>query len=241
MSRVAWIPAVLFVLAVPLFLVAASVSWAVNDSGLYQRGFAKYDISLYTGISDSDLRQAGADLRHYFNSDDEPLVLRSRVFGVEKEVFNQREVQHMGDVKRLVRGVYTVAVASGTYLLAIVVAGCSWQRRRFGGTLAWLALWGGALTLALVFAFGLFAAAGFEALFLKFHQLSFSNDLWQLDPSTDYLVIMFPEGFWFDATVYVATLAVVGAVLLTGISGGYLTYYRWRARSGQRVPFGPPT
>ena len=112
MSRVAWIPAVLFVLAVPLFLVTASVSWAVNDPGVYQRGFAKYDISLHTSISNADLRQAGTDIRHYFNSSDEPLALRSRVFGVEQEVFNQREVRHMRDVKRLVRRVYTVALTA---------------------------------------------------------------------------------------------------------------------------------
>ena len=240
MSRVAGIPAILFVLALPLFLVTASVSWAVNDPGVYQRGFAKYDISLYTGISNADLRQAGTDIRHYFNSSDEPLALRSRVFGAEQSVFNQREVQHMLDVKRLIRGVYAVAVASGIYLLATIAAGFAWRRRRFVGTLAWLSLWGGGLTLALVFAIGVFALTGFEALFLKFHQLSFSNDLWRLDPSTDYLVIMFPEGFWFDAAMSVATLTLVSAVLLTAVSGGYLTYCRWRLRVRQRASCGSP-
>ena len=31
--------------------------------------------------------------------------------------------------------------------------------------------------------------------------LSFANDLWQLDPRTDYLVRMVPQGFWLGATV----------------------------------------
>lgn len=230
MSRLTWIPAALFVIAVPLFLVTASVTWAVNYPNLYHQGFAKYDISLYTGITEDDLGQAGADIRHYFNSGEEPLVLRSRVFGVEQEIFNQREVQHMRDVKRLIRGVYAAAIGTTVYLLTMAVASFLWQRRHFIEVLARLCLGGGVLTLALVLGVGLFALLGFDTLFLKFHQLSFSNDFWQLDPRTDYLVIMFPQGFWFDATMFVATLAVGGAVLLTAVPGGYLIYRRFSRR-----------
>ena len=46
-------------------------------------------------------------------------------------------------------------------------------------------------------------------------------------PRTDYLLIMFPLGFWFDATMRVATTAIGGALLLASSSGGYLLYRRW--------------
>ena len=226
MSRVDRIQAVLFVIAVPLFLVAVSVTWVVNDPGVYNRGFDKYSISLATEITDDDLRQVGADIRHYFNSSDEPLVVRTAVFGVEQEVFNDREVRHMRDVKRLVRGVYLVAIGSGAYLLTMVAVGLLGRRRYFLPTLARLCLWGGGLTLGLVLSVGLFALVGFDNLFQVFHQLSFSNDLWRLDSRTDYLVRIFPEDFWFDATMFVATLAVGGAVVLMAVSGGYLLYRR---------------
>jgi len=234
-SRFARIAAVLFIIAVPLFLVSASVTWAVNDPNVYHRGFAKYQISLYTGITEVDLRQVGAEIRHYFNSSDEPLVLRSRVFGEEQEIFDHREVYHMRDVKRLIRGVYAVAVGSGVYLLGAAIARFCWQRHHFVETLARLCLWGGVSTLALVLGVGLFALVGFDTLFLKFHQLSFANDFWQLDPQTDYLVIMFPQGFWLDATMYVAALTAGGAALLTGISGGYLLHHRLKSQSDQEV------
>ena len=55
----------LFVVCIPLFLIAASVTWAVNDAGLYRRGFEKYDIARYSGITDADLNRVGADLRRY--------------------------------------------------------------------------------------------------------------------------------------------------------------------------------
>jgi integral membrane protein (TIGR01906 family) len=220
---------VIFIVAVPLFLVTGSVTWAVNDPSVYNRGFEKYSISLFTGITDADLRQAGADLRRYFNSNEEPLELRARVFGEEREIFNQREVAHMRDVKGLIRGVYFFAGLSALYLLEAIAGGFWKFRRAFLDRLARLLWWGGGLTLALVVVVGLFALLGFDALFLTFHQLSFSNDFWQLDPRRDYLIIMFPQGFWFDATMRVATTAVAGAIILTGISGIYLLYRRWKS------------
>lgn len=225
--------AALFVAAVPLLLVTGAVAWAVNDPGLYQRGFEKYNVSLRTGITDSDLRQIGADIRRYFNSTEEPLEVTARVFGEEREIFSQREVVHMRDVKGLVWGVYWAAGLSALYLLGLSAGGFIWLRRGFFENLAFLTLWGGLLTLALVVAVGLFALIGFDALFLKFHQLSFSNDFWQLDPRRDYLVMLFPQGFWFDATMRVAVMAVGSALVLVGISGAYLLYRRWTRLPGR--------
>lgn len=220
--------AVLFVLAVPLSLIAGGVAWEVNDPGMYDNGFDKYSISLRTGISDTDLRLVGAELRNYFNSNNEPLLVRTQVYGEEREIFNQREVAHMRDVKWLIQRVYLAALLSAAFLAATVAVGFTRYGGQFWQMLARLALGGGGLTVALVLAFGVLALVGFDRLFLMFHQISFSNDLWQLDPRTDYLLIMFPQGFWLDATVRVATTAVVGGAILAGPSAIYLLIRWWR-------------
>ncbi len=230
MNRVAWVPAFLFVFAVPLFLVTASVAWAFNDPGVYNRGFQKYRISLTTGITEEDLRQVAGQIRHYFNSTDEPLLVKTQVYGEERELFNPREVQHMRDVKRLVWWVYAAAALSGIYLLSATSWGIVLNGRGFLGVLAQRIIRGVALMGILVVAVGIFALAGFDTLFLRFHQLAFTNDLWQLDPRRDYLVIIFPQGFWFDATMRVVALTVAGAVALTLASGGYLL---WSRRAGK--------
>ena len=62
----------------------------------------------------------------------------------------------------------------------------------------------------------------FDQVFLAFHRVSFANDFWKLDPSRDYLVMMFPEGFWFDCTLSVIVLIIGGAVLLSVVGLGYL-------------------
>jgi integral membrane protein (TIGR01906 family) len=227
MGRVGLVLWALFIIAVPLFLITGSVTWAFNSPGLYNDGFEKYSISPISGITDADLRQVGADLRHYFNSGDEPLQVRTRIFGQEQDLFNDREVAHMRDVKRLVWGVYILALVSAVYLAAMVVAGFVMQRGRFAAHLARRALWGGGLTLVLLVVFGLVALTGFDSLFLKFHQLSFANDFWQLNPRTDYLVRIFPQGFWFDTTMWVAVRAISGALVLTMAGSAYLVFRRY--------------
>jgi integral membrane protein (TIGR01906 family) len=225
------------VLAVPaclLFLVAGSVAWAVNDAGLYRNGFERYNTAQRSGIQHADLVRIGRDLRTYFNTTVEPLAVRAPVYGLERDIFNAREVAHMYDVKRLVRGTYGVAIGSGVWIIAVVLLGLAIRRNQFASTAARTAIWAGSVTLAAVVGVGLATLFGFERLFLLFHQLSFANDLWILDPRTDYLLIMFPGGFWFDATMRVALTSVLGAVLLVSVGVGILAYGRWTL--GRRPP-----
>ncbi|MCH7944996.1 MAG: DUF1461 domain-containing protein, partial [Armatimonadetes bacterium] len=103
-------------------MIAASVTYAINDAGLYEGGFQRYQVSDITVITGPDLVQAGAELRQYCNSRREPLSVRTRIFGVDQELFNQREELHMADVKRLIWGVYALGFITGTYLLIFTVA-----------------------------------------------------------------------------------------------------------------------
>lgn len=283
-GRLAAVPAGLFILAVPVFLICAAVSWAFNNPALYSGGFEKYRIAQRSGISEAGLEQVAAELRAYFNSTAEPLQIHAHIFGEVRPLFNAREVAHMRDVKRLVWWVYLAAAVSGVWLLA--VAGWKlarqWRQRSGGGygngdaashpqygggnetagpqptsgggdgngeaasqltpadgvaarrrrrspgdELAWLLLLGGGLTALLLAGFGLLALAGFDTLFLRFHELAFSNDFWRLDPRRDYLVLLFPQNFWFDATIWFSLRALAGGLLLAAAGGGWLA---WRRR-----------
>jgi integral membrane protein (TIGR01906 family) len=72
------------------------------------------------------------------------------------------------------------------------------------------------------------AMIDFDEFFLQFHLISFANDLWLLDPTKDYLIMLFPQGFWFDATMFCALGTVVMALVLAGVAGGYLLITRKR-------------
>ena len=223
-------PSALFVIAVFLLLITASVTYAVNELRLYGYGFDKWDISQKTGIERDELGSIAHQIRAYFNSTSEPLEIRATIFSEERDLFNRREVIHMKDVKHLIWGVYLVGWLSLAYLLGSAALGLRRHGRSYILPMARNLLWGSGVTVGFVLGVGLAALVGFDRLFLFFHQVSFTNDFWMLDPRSDYLVILFPEGFWYDATMFVGLLAVMGAVVIGTASGGYLAARRMRER-----------
>ncbi|GIW07497.1 MAG: hypothetical protein KatS3mg060_2302 [Dehalococcoidia bacterium] len=90
---------------------------------------------------------------------------------------------------------------------------------------------GAGLTLALFTVLGLLALGDFDAFWTQFHVLSFSNDLWVLDPRTDYMSRLYPVPFWFDAVLDAVGRSVGAALVLLAVAAGYL---RWSARRLER-------
>ncbi|MBA7656032.1 hypothetical protein ES703_63945 [subsurface metagenome] len=212
----------LFMLCLPVLLLTASIGWAVNSLWLYQYGFEKYSVSQTTGLAEAELEKAARGLISYFNSDEEDISLAVVKDDQPFELFNQREVLHLRDVKGLIWLDYWVLL--GTLLYALTYAGFSlfWRRKRYWRRLAWGVVGGGGATLAFMLALRLGTLLGFDQLFLQFHLISFTNPFWQLDPTKDYLIMLFPQGFWYDATLFCALATVVGAVVLGGVAGVYL-------------------
>jgi integral membrane protein (TIGR01906 family) len=88
---------------------------------------------------------------------------------------------------------------------------------------------GGGITLALMLALGLGILFGFSQLFWQFHVISFSNEFWLLDPTKDYLKMLFPDGFFYDAALFCAGITAGLAIILGGVGGGYLLSTRGKA------------
>ncbi len=209
----------LFILCLPVLLLTASIGWAVNSLWLYKSGFEKYDVSQTTGLAESELEKAATGLISYFNSDEEYISLAVMKDGEPFELFSQREVIHLKDVKGLIRLDYRVLLGTLIYVLAY---GAASLFRRDWRRLAWGVAEGSGLTLILVLALGVGALLNFDQLFLQFHLISFANELWLLDPTKDYLIMLFPQGFWYDAAIFCAGITAGLAVVLGGVSGGGL-------------------
>lgn len=209
----------LFVFCLPLLLISAGLAGAFNSLWLYKFGFDKYDISQKTGIAEVELEKAARGLISYFNSDDEDISVSVIKDGQPFTLFNQREVAHLRDVKELVRLDYRVLLASLLYALAFT--GLSLFRWHDWRQLARGAMWGGSLTLALMAVLRVVTFFNFDQFFWQFHLLSFTNDLWLLDPSKDYLLMLFPGGFWYDATQFIALGVGTAAVLVTGLAWAF--------------------
>lgn len=218
---------IIFILCVPAFLLSSNLRWAVNSVGLYQYGFNKYEISEATGISDEDLLVATRQMIHYFNSKEEPIHI-TVLTPQGDALFNSREVDHLKDIKGLVGLCYHVQVGALGYIAAFVIGGFIWQRKRFLPLLLRGIVGGGILTIALLVAVGVAALVSFDWLFLGFHRLFFTSDTWMLNPATDYLMMMFTPGFFYDAALFIAGATIAEALVLGGI--GVFFMLRRKAR-----------
>jgi len=220
-----------FILCLPLLLLTASIGWAVNSFWLYTSGFDKYDVSRTTGLADSELEKAASGLIDYFNSNEEYISVTVIKDGEPFELFNQREVSHLKDVKGLIWLDYQVLLGTLIFVLAYAGVSLFWRRKKYWRRLAWGVVGGSGLTLLLMLALGVGALSNFEQLFIQFHLLSFTNEFWMLDPMSDYLIMLFPAGFWYDAAILCAGITAGLAKVLGGVSGGWLVVNRDKSQS----------
>ena len=216
----------LFILCLPLLLLTASIGVAVNSLALYEYGFQKYDVSETTGLAEAELETAAMGLISYFNSGEEYITLTVVKDGEPFELFNEQEVAHLRDVKDLIQLDYHFLLGTLIYMLGY--AGFSLIWRKDWRWLARGAVVGSGITLVLMLALGLGILLDFDQLFWQFHIISFANELWQLNPATDYLIMLFPQGFWYDAASFCTLAVALGAVVLDGVAGGYLLSTRRR-------------
>jgi integral membrane protein (TIGR01906 family) len=137
--------------------------------------------------------------------------LRNLTFPDGSTLFNERELSHMQDVKRVVKPVLWLGYAAGFILLGIGL----WAR--FG---TWWSEFvnglrrGGWLTVGLVAFIGIFAGVSFWQFFTVFHELFFSGDSW-LFLNSDTLIRLFPLPFWQVAFLFPGAL-----ILLSGLALG---------------------
>jgi len=143
----------------------------------------------------------------------------------DQPLYNQREIGHMLDVKRL-----TDVFARVLWPLAIIVVGgllylLARVERREEGYRAIFA--GGLLTTGTLLAIIVLIGAAWNFVFTEFHEILFPPDTWTFY-YTDSLIRLFPEKFWFDFG-----LLWTGAVFVEGLLLAALGYWLMRRR-GQR-------
>ncbi len=223
----------LFVLAIPIALIGTNVRFLASEDQVYTYSIDHYNAPARTGISRDELLRASAELRGYFNGNDEYVSIVVKQGARDIPLFNDREVLHLKDVKSVFGFVNHLQEIAVVYIMAYVIGVFIWARERPLRRLAILSLSGSLLTLGIIVSLGLVALSGFDQAFEQFHHIAFSNNLWELNPLTDHLIQMFPEGFWYDITMFLGILTVAEAILIGGAAMLHLTLAH---RAAKRAP-----
>jgi integral membrane protein (TIGR01906 family) len=211
----------LFACCLPVLLITGTICWEVNEIRLYEYGFNKYEISQATGLDSQQLKQVAQHLIDYFDLRTDSTQIEVNRDGTKFNLFNERELIHLEDVKNLIQRDYWVQ--RGVLLLMAVCALALFFGFRSGWRMPVRGLlWGSLITVGLMIILALWAVFGFERFFILFHVVSFSNQYWMLDPARDYLIRLFPEGFFYDAALLGYGVVVFEALLVGGIAFGVL-------------------
>jgi integral membrane protein (TIGR01906 family) len=209
----------IFACCLPVLLVTSTIAWEVNEIRLYEYGFNKYGISQATGLDNQQLRAVAQRLIDYFDLRADTAQIEVNRAGQKFDLFNERELIHLQDVRDLIRRDYRVQIVDFLFMVICTVVLMVGLKSGWRMPVRGL-FWGSVITLGLMTILAVWAIFGFERFFILFHLISFSNQYWLLDPAHDYLIRMFPEGFFFDAAMLGYGAVILEALLIGGITWG---------------------
>jgi integral membrane protein (TIGR01906 family) len=169
------------------------------------------------GFTQQDrLQWAPFALQYLVNSSDIS-YLGDLKFSNGTPLYNERELSHMADVKKVVLGALRAWYISLVVLTLLAVL--AWRGKWIPDYLNGLRR-GGIWMIGLATALGLVAGIGitinpdvFWQFFTLFHHIFFTGNSW-LFYFSDTLIRLFPMRFWEDAFLWAAILALGGGIAL---------------------------
>ena len=218
MKVLQWIAGFIAAIAMVLILLITSFEIAAySDFGWYQKEYLKYEVLDDLEMEVEDVMYVTEEMMAYLRGNRDDLSVDTKVNGEEREFFNEREKLHMVDVRNLFLGGLDLRLgAVASFIAALVVlifSKADWKKilpKSFligvGGFVALLGIFAGLI------------ATDFHKYFFLFHEIFFDNDLWLLDPETDLLIRMLPEGFFFDMVVRISSIFAVLLIVMLFIS-----------------------
>jgi len=189
--------AVIVAACVLLFLNPVWVSFEQDRSGVTQlTGYSSTEVRNVTGAILSDL------------------VFGPGTFDVAvngQPVLDERERNHMADVRGVFGAAGLVALAAAVLLVAAALYGRGrrwfWQATATGAKVLIGAVIGAGIVL------GLF----FDQVFELFHRLFFAAGSYTFDIGTEKLVQLFPDQFWFETSLALAfAILTIAALVMIG-------------------------
>lgn len=196
-----------WIITIPFLIISTTANMYTGNAGLYEYGFDKYQISQVTGISKTQLVEVARQMADYLNGKSPTLQLTVDSKDGTRQLYNEKELTHMGDVLKIVSLFHVLQIAS--VILFLILGVVVYFQMGTGRIMRGLEI-GSIITAAFTVLLITWAFIDFDSLFLLFHYVSFSNNLWILDPSRDYLIMMFPEGFFNDVALFMVS-TILGA------------------------------
>ena len=219
-----------------LVLLVTSINQVTFDLDFYRQQYDALDNHEDLEISRDELLRVTVELLDYIKGKRSSLdTIYADIDGENVQFFNQREIDHMVDVKKLFEYADNVRLYS-MLLIALLGAALyfiSFKKPWYYLARAYLIIF--AIIAALSVLLYLLMQTDFTRYWDQFHYIFFDNDLWLLDPNTDRLILMVPEPFFYSAVTRVLGYTAAGLLLPAAAGIIYLCFARKRGMK-KRLP-----
>ncbi len=200
----------LVTLLLPVLLVLGSVR-LLNTNGYLAFEYGKPGFPADPFGFDRSQRLAYAGVNFRYVRENQPIDALAGLRLGDQPIYNACELKHMQDVQKTYQMTTRIwHFALGLFLLAGLAL--AWQEETRHALIAALQA-GGLLTAGIIAVVGLLAVVGWQIWFVAFHQVFFAPGTWSFNTS-DTLIRLFPEKFWFDAALTISGLSLTGGLLL---------------------------
>lgn len=208
-----------FFIATICFIVAFFLTCLDFNSfnhDFYKSEYDKLGVADEIGISRVELHETTDVLLDYIQDKRDDLNVSAVILGQERQVFNEKEIMHMVDVKDLYLTTMNVRMMTGIGFIVFGLLGILFDRKNALRNSTEMFIMGTVSALTLILFLGMYAMIDFDQFWLQFHYIFFTNDLFLLDPATDILIQMVPSQFFFDLVFRIAGTFLLGMVALCG-------------------------
>lgn len=205
-------------------VVVFSISSVALDVDFYTTRYEKYNFAPTLGVSSEDLNESIKILLDYLEDERDDIHGEITLHGVKQETYNKRETDHMVDVKALYQHALMAGYISAAGMVVLFIYFILFERKKWIAYLTRGFLIALACLLTFLAFIGIWCMYDFTAFWTWFHTIFFTNDLWLLDPRTDFMINMLPEIIFSELVQ-----AIVFRVLLVlGPIGLFSLYYRFK-------------
>jgi len=206
---------ILFNTTLFLAILLSNALLVINTDSFYEFEFNKNNTALKTGINESDLSLIVDNIQDFFNEkSNEKIHMTTYINGIEKKLFNSKEIRHMIDVKNLILNIKFFNYLLWTTVLIILLIKISLSKDKILNTFRVIAKSYFIYSVSILISTLILLALSFRWIFYFFHIISFNNNLWILDPRTDYLIKIFEEIFFMDAAILIGILTLSYSIII---------------------------
>ena len=206
---------ILFNTSLFLAILLSNSLLMINTDSFYKFEFNKNNTALKTGINENDLFLVVDNIQDFFKEkSNEKINMVVYISGIKKNLFNSKEIQHMIDVKNLILNIkfFNYLLWFTALILLLIKISLSKEKKLISVLSITRSYF--IYSVAILISTLILIALSFRWIFYFFHIISFDNNLWILDPRTDYLIKIFEEVFFMDAAIFIGILTLFSSIII---------------------------